>query len=184
MIGTHKLLQDGIKFHNLGLVIIDEEHRFGVRQKEKFKAMRAEIDVLTLTATPIPRTLNMALTELRDLSIIATPPSRRLPIKTFVREWNDSLLKEAFLREIKRGGQVYFLHNKVENIESMASKISQLIPEGRVRFAHGQMPEKELEQVMLDVIINDLMSLFVRRLSKRGSMYPMPIQSLLTEQIN
>ena len=150
VIGTHKLLQDDIRFARLGLVIIDEEHRFGVRQKEKFKSLRAEVDVLTLTATPIPRTLNMALSDLRELSIIATPPSRRLSVKTFVHEWSDNLLREALLREIKRGGQVYFLHNEVETIAKKAEEIGKLIPEARVRIAHGQMPEKELEQVMLD----------------------------------
>ena len=150
VIGTHKLIQGNIKYARLGLLIIDEEHRFGVRQKEKFKAIRAEIDVLTLTATPIPRTLNMALADLREFSIIATPPSRRLAVKTFVREWNDVLLKEALLREIKRGGQVYVLHNKVETIEKMARQVELLLPEARVRTAHGQMPEKILEQVMLD----------------------------------
>lgn len=150
VIGTHKLLQGNIRYARLGMVIIDEEHRFGVRQKEAFKALRAEIDVLTLTATPIPRTLNLALSELRDLSIIASPPSRRLAVKTFVQEWNDELLKEALLREIKRGGQVYFLHNKVDDIEAMALKVEALIPEARVRVAHGQMPERQLEQVMLD----------------------------------
>ncbi|MFT5425921.1 MAG: transcription-repair coupling factor (superfamily II helicase) [Gammaproteobacteria bacterium] len=150
VIGTHKLIQGNIEFARLGLLIIDEEHRFGVRQKEKFKAMRAEIDVLTLTATPIPRTLNMALADLREFSIIATPPSKRLAVKTFVREWNDALLKEALLREIKRGGQVYVLHNKVDTIEKMAKQIEALLPEASVRWAHGQMPEKELEQVMLD----------------------------------
>jgi len=132
------------------LVIIDEEHRFGVRQKEKIKSLRAEIDVLTLTATPIPRTLNMALSDLRALSIIATPPSRRLAVKTFVREWNDALMKEALLREIKRGGQVFFLHNEVKSIEKQAKEIEKLLPEARVRYAHGQMPEKELEAIMLD----------------------------------
>ena len=150
IIGTHKLLQDDIKFARLGLMIIDEEHRFGVRQKEKFKSMRAEVDVLTLTATPIPRTLNMALSDLRELSIIATPPSKRLAVKTFVREWNETVLKEALLREIKRGGQVYFLHNEVEGIEKKAKEVEALIPEARVQIAHGQMPEKQLEQVMLD----------------------------------
>ncbi len=150
VIGTHKLLQGNIQYARLGMVIIDEEHRFGVRQKEAFKTLRAEIDVLTLTATPIPRTLNLALSELRDLSIIASPPSRRLAVKTFVQEWNDGLLKEALLREIKRGGQVYVLHNKVEDIEDMARKVEALIPEARVEIAHGQMPEKQLEQVMLD----------------------------------
>jgi transcription-repair coupling factor (superfamily II helicase) len=150
VIGTHKLLQAGIDYKRLGLVIIDEEHRFGVRQKEKIKALRADVDILTLTATPIPRTLNMALSELRELSIIATPPQKRLAVKTFVREWDDALLREALLREIKRGGQVYFLHNKVETIEKMARQIEGLLPEARVRVAHGQMPEKQLEQVMLD----------------------------------
>jgi transcription-repair coupling factor (superfamily II helicase) len=150
VIGTHKLVQGNVKFERLGLLIIDEEHRFGVRQKEKFKSLRAEIDVLTLTATPIPRTLNMALSDLRELSIIATPPLHRLAVKTFVREWNNTLLREALLREIKRGGQAYFLHNKIETIEDMASEIEKLMPEARVRIAHGQMPEKELEQVMFD----------------------------------
>lgn len=150
IIGTHKLLQDDVKYANLGLVIIDEEHRFGVRQKEKFKALRAEVDVLTLTATPIPRTLNMAMSGMRDLSIIATPPARRLAIKTFVTEWKPALVREACLREIHRGGQVYFLHNEVESIEKEASKLSELVPEATVHFAHGQMRERELEQVMSD----------------------------------
>ena len=150
VIGTHKLLQNDICFKQLGLVIIDEEHRFGVRQKERFKSLRAEIDVLTLTATPIPRTLNLALSDLRELSIIASPPSRRLAVNTFVYEWNDNLLHEAILREIKRGGQVYFLHNEVESIEAKAKEIEALVPEARIRIAHGQMPEKQLEHVMLD----------------------------------
>lgn len=150
VIGTHKLIQGNVNFERLGLLIIDEEHRFGVRQKEKFKALRSEIDILTLTATPIPRTLNMALSNIREFSIIATPPSRRLSVKTFVHEWNNNLLQEALLREIKRGGQVYFLHNKIDDIEKIANKIESLMPEAKVRIAHGQMPEKELEQVMLD----------------------------------
>ncbi len=150
VIGTHKLLNDSIKYKRLGMVIIDEEHRFGVRQKEKFKSLRAEIDVLTLTATPIPRTLNLALSDLRDLSIIASPPSKRLAVKTFIQEWNDTLLREAVLREIKRGGQVYILHNKVENIDSVSEQVQKLIPEARIEIAHGQMPEKQLESVMLD----------------------------------
>ncbi len=150
IIGTHKLLQDGIHFKRLGLVIIDEEHRFGVRQKERLKMLRSEVDVLTLTATPIPRTLSMSLSGLRDLSIIATPPARRLAIKTFVREWDKALLYEACLREIKRGGQVYFLHNEVESINKMAESLATLVPEASVRVAHGQMRERELEQVMLD----------------------------------
>jgi transcription-repair coupling factor (superfamily II helicase) len=150
VIGTHKLLQEGIQYKQLGLVIIDEEHRFGVRQKEKFKALRAEVDMLTLTATPIPRTLNMAMGGIRDLSIIASPPARRHAVKTFVHEWNPELVKEACLREIKRGGQVYFLHNKVEDIEVMARKLEELVPEATLRIAHGQMPERELERVMSD----------------------------------
>ena len=150
IIGTHKLLQDDIIFKNLGLIIIDEEHRYGVRQKEKFKSLRSEIDVLTLTATPIPRTLNMALSDLRELSIITTPPSRRLAVKTFVSEKNDNLLKEAMLREIKRGGQVFYLHNNIRTINETVRKISRLLPEVRVQFVHGKMPEKQLESVMLD----------------------------------
>ena len=150
VIGTHKLIQNDIKFKNLGLVIIDEEHRFGVRQKDRFKSLRSEVDVLTLTATPIPRTLNMALSQIRDMSIIATPPANRLSIKTFVREWDDSLLREAFIREIKRGGQVYFLHNEVKNIERVQQQLEELVPEASIRIAHGQMRERELEQVMLD----------------------------------
>jgi transcription-repair coupling factor (superfamily II helicase) len=150
VIGTHKLLSGDIRFANLGLVIIDEEHRFGVRQKEKFKALRAEVDVLTLTATPIPRTLNLALSGLRGMSIIASPPSRRLAVKTFVTEWNGPLIQEALQREIKRGGQVYFLHNQVESIGAKAREVGALLPEARVRTAHGQLPEKELERVMLD----------------------------------
>ncbi|VAX12774.1 Transcription-repair coupling factor [hydrothermal vent metagenome] len=150
IIGTHKLLQKDLKYKNLGLVIIDEEHRFGVRQKETFKAMRAEVDILTLTATPIPRTLNMAMSGLRDLSIIATPPARRLAIKTFVSEWKPAQIKEACLRELKRGGQVYFLHNDVQTIEKQVSTLQQLLPEADIRHAHGQMRERELEQVMSD----------------------------------
>ncbi len=150
VIGTHKLLQSSVKFTELGLVILDEEHRFGVRQKERLKSLRAEVDVLTLTATPIPRTLNMALSDMRDLSIIATPPSKRLAIKTFIRQWDKNLVKEACLREIKRGGQVYFLHNEVDSIDKQARELKELIPEARVAVGHGQMPERQLEQVMLD----------------------------------
>jgi transcription-repair coupling factor (superfamily II helicase) len=150
VIGTHKLLQDSMKFRNLGLLVIDEEHRFGVRQKEKLKSLRANVDVLTLTATPIPRTLNMSLAGLRDLSIIATPPARRLAVKTFVNQWNSALIQEACLRELHRGGQVYFLHNDVESIERIARELQELVPEARLRVAHGQMRERELERVMLD----------------------------------
>ena len=150
VIGTHKLLQRDVQLKDLGLVIIDEEHRFGVRHKERLKALRAEVDTLTLTATPIPRTLNMSLAGLRDLSVIATPPAQRHTIKTFVSEWNASLIQEACMREIKRGGQIYFLHNEVETIERTAAKVQELMPSARIRMAHGQMPERELEQVMLD----------------------------------
>lgn len=150
VIGTHKLLQSDFNFHNLGLLIIDEEHRFGVRQKEKIKSLRSDVDILTLTATPIPRTLNLSLTGLRDLSIIATPPARRMSVLTFVREYNISLIREAILREILRGGQVFFLHNDVQTIEKTAREIEELMPEAKARVAHGQMPEKQLEQVMAD----------------------------------
>lgn len=152
IIGTHKLLSADIKFNRLGLVIIDEEHRFGVRQKETFKALRAEVDVLTLTATPIPRTLGMALEGLRELSVIATAPQKRLAIKTFVRREGDNIIREAVLRELKRGGQVYFLHNEVETIENRRQALERLIPEARIGVAHGQMHERNLEQVMHDFI--------------------------------
>ncbi|WP_110600170.1 transcription-repair coupling factor [Salinicola lusitanus] len=150
VIGTHKLLSRSVKFSNLGLMIIDEEHRFGVAQKERLKQMRAEVDILTLTATPIPRTLNMAMNGIRDLSIIATPPARRLSVKTFVQQRNEPVVKEAILREVLRGGQVYFLHNEVKTIESSAEKIRELVPEARVGVAHGQLPERALERVMSD----------------------------------
>ncbi|WP_019626175.1 transcription-repair coupling factor [Thioalkalivibrio sp. ALJT] len=150
VIGTHKLLQADLDFSNLGLVIVDEEQRFGVRHKEALKKLRAEVDMLTLTATPIPRTLNMALAGLRDLSVITTPPRERLAIKTFVNEWNDAIIQEACLREIRRGGQVYFVHNEVNTIERTAQQVQALLPGARVGIAHGQMRERELEQVMLD----------------------------------
>jgi len=150
LIGTHKLLQKDIRFKDLGLVIIDEEHRFGVAQKEHFKKLRSEVDVLTLTATPIPRTLNMALAGLRDISIIATPPPNRHAIQTFIAEWSDGLIQEAVLREIKRGGQVYVLHNKIETMDKVAAELAALVPEARIQIAHGQMPERELERIMLD----------------------------------
>ncbi|WP_312513590.1 transcription-repair coupling factor [Stutzerimonas nitrititolerans] len=150
LIGTHKLLQEDVKFTNLGLVIIDEEHRFGVRQKEQLKALRSEVDILTLTATPIPRTLNMAVAGMRDLSIIATPPARRLSVRTFVMEANKPTIKEALLRELLRGGQVYYLHNDVKTIEKCAADLAELVPEARIGIGHGQMRERELEQVMGD----------------------------------
>ncbi|TXH89637.1 MAG: transcription-repair coupling factor [Rhodoferax sp.] len=150
VVGTHKLLSEATQFKNLGLLIIDEEHRFGVRHKEQMKALRAEVDVLTLTATPIPRTLGMALEGLRDLSVIATAPQRRLAIKTFVRTEGNGVIREAVLRELKRGGQVYFLHNEVETIENRRAKLEELLPEARIAVAHGQMPERQLEAVMRD----------------------------------
>ncbi len=150
IVGTHRLLQPDVKFKDLGLVIVDEEQRFGVRQKEALKALRANVHLLTLTATPIPRTLNMAMAGLRDLAIIATPPAHRLAVQTFVLPWNGTTLREAFQRELARGGQVYFLHNEVESIGRMQRELSELVPEARIGIAHGQMPERELEQVMLD----------------------------------
>ncbi|WP_052384188.1 transcription-repair coupling factor [Litchfieldella xinjiangensis] len=150
VIGTHKLLSKSMQYPNMGLIIIDEEHRFGVAQKEKLKSLRAEVDILTLTATPIPRTLNMAMSGIRDLSIIATPPARRLSVKTFVQQRNESVIKEALLRELLRGGQVYFLHNEVKSIELAAEKVRDLVPEARVGVAHGQLPERSLERVMSD----------------------------------
>ena len=150
VIGTHRLLQHTKDFRDIGLVIVDEEHRFGVRHKEAIKSLRSAVDVLTLTATPIPRTLNMALGGLREMSLITTPPAHRLSVRTFVSEWNDAVIREAILREIKRGGQVYFIHNRVEDIESVGERIRKLVPEADMRIGHGQMPERELEQVMLD----------------------------------
>ncbi len=150
VIGTHRLLQGDVSFADIGLVIIDEEHRFGVRHKERIKALRAEVDMLTLTATPIPRTLNLSLSGLRDLSLIMTPPSERLAIKTFVERWDPALIAEAIQRELKRGGQVYFLHNHVETIERTAAEVERIVPGTVVRVAHGQMPERDLERVMLD----------------------------------
>ena len=150
VVGTHKLLQRDIRFKRLGLVIVDEEQRFGVRQKERLKQLRAEVDLLTLTATPIPRTLNMAMAGIRDLSIIATPPARRMAVKTLVSKWDSALIREALQREIQRGGQAFFLHNEVRNIEQIAREVGELVPAARIRVAHGQMPQRELEKVMLD----------------------------------
>jgi transcription-repair coupling factor (superfamily II helicase) len=149
-IGTHKLLSADIGFDRLGLVIVDEEHRFGVRQKERLKALRAEVDVLTLTATPIPRTLAMSLEGIRDFSVIATAPQRRLAIKTFVRQESAALIREACLRELQRGGQIYFLYNEVETIENRRARLAELLPEARITVAHGQMAERDLEHVMRD----------------------------------
>jgi transcription-repair coupling factor (superfamily II helicase) len=150
IIGTHRLIQKDVKFKNLGLVILDEEHRFGVRQKEQLKAMRAEVDVLTLTATPIPRTLSMAMEGLREFSVIATPPQKRLSIKTFHTDYSEGIIKEAAMREFKRGGQIYFLHNEVDTIHSMREKLERMLPDARIAIAHGQLRERELEHVMRD----------------------------------
>jgi len=150
LISTHKLLHAKIDFERLGLLIIDEEHRFGVRQKEKIKSMRSSVDILTMTATPIPRTLNLSMHAVRDLSIIATPPARRLSVKTFIRQREDRIIREAILREILRGGQAYFLHNDVKNIQRTADELALLVPEARINVAHGQMRERQLEQVMSD----------------------------------
>jgi transcription-repair coupling factor (superfamily II helicase) len=150
IIGTHRLIQDDIRLKNLGLIIIDEEHRFGVRQKEKLKRLRNEVDILTLTATPIPRTLNMTMSGLREISIIATPPEQRLAIKTFVMDYNQAIIREACLREIHRGGQMYFLHNEVKTIQRVAEELAELLPEAKIAFAHGQMGELQLEQIMRD----------------------------------
>lgn len=150
VIGTHRLLQSAVKFARLGLIIIDEEHRFGVKDKERLKQLRAEVDVLTLTATPIPRTLNMAMGGLRELSLITTPPAARLSIKTFVSQWDSATVREACLREIRRGGQIYFVHNSVDTIEKTAKALTELVPEARIAVGHGQMRERELEQIMLD----------------------------------
>jgi len=150
VIGTHKLLSKSMQLPKMGLLIIDEEHRFGVAQKERLKSLRAEVDILTMTATPIPRTLNMAMSGIRDLSIIATPPARRLSVKTFVQRREEAVLKEAILREILRGGQVYFLHNEVKTIETAAETVRELVPEARVGVAHGQLPERALERGMSD----------------------------------
>ena len=150
VIATHRLLHADARFRNLGLIIVDEEHRFGVRDKERLKALRAEVHVLTLTATPIPRTLNMALGGLRELSLITTPPAARLAIKTFVIEWHAPTLREAVLRELRRGGQVYFVHNEIQSIEKAAAELAALVPEASVRIGHGQMRERELEQLMVD----------------------------------
>ncbi|MGH8126645.1 MAG: TRCF domain-containing protein, partial [Rhodanobacteraceae bacterium] len=150
VIGTHKLLQPDVKFKDLGLVIVDEEHRFGVRHKEQLKKLRAEVDLLTLTATPIPRTLNMAMSGMRDLSIIATPPAARMAIKTLVAQYEPALIREAFQRELARGGQVYFLHNSIDTIQRTARELAALVPDARIRIAHGQMSAHDLEQAMLD----------------------------------
>ena len=150
LVGTHKLFQKSMSYKNLGLVIIDEEQRFGVRHKEHFKSMRSDVDMLTLTATPIPRTLNQAMSGLRDISIIATPPPNRHAIETFVSEWNNGLIQEAFQREIRRGGQLFVLHNDISTMDRLIRELAELVPDAQIQKAHGQMRESELEQIMLD----------------------------------
>ena len=149
VIGTHRLLMADIRFKDLGLLVIDEEQRFGVKQKEQLKKLRRNVDVITLTATPIPRTLNMALSGVRAISLINDPPQGRMPIRTFVRERDDELIREAVLRELRRGGQVYFVHNRVQSIKHVAAGLQRLVPQAKVAIAHGQLPEAELEEVML-----------------------------------
>jgi len=149
VIGTHRLLQKDVSFKNLGLAVVDEEQRFGVAHKERLKQLRKEVDVLTLSATPIPRTLNQALSGIRDLSTMDTPPEARLPIKTFVSEYSEDLIKEAILRELERGGQIFFLHNRVKTIDRMAADLKELVPQARIILGHGQMPEMDLEDVMM-----------------------------------
>jgi transcription-repair coupling factor (superfamily II helicase) len=155
LIGTHRILQKDVQFKELGLLIVDEEQRFGVTHKEKIKNFKKNVDVLTLTATPIPRTLHMSLTGIRDISVIETPPEERYPVQTYVVEYNDQLISDAIMREINRGGQVYFVYNRVGTIKEMAAYISKLIPDARVAIAHGQMPERELEKVMIDFMKKD-----------------------------
>jgi transcription-repair coupling factor (superfamily II helicase) len=177
VIGTHKLVQPDVQFKNLGLVIIDEEHRFGVRQKEQLKRLRANVDVLTLTATPIPRTLSMALEGLRDFSVIATAPNRRLAVKTFISPASNGVIREAVLRELKRGGQVFFLHNEVDTIENMREKLAELVPEARIGIAHGQLRERELEQVMRDFLQQRFNVLLCSTIIETGIDIPMPTPS-------
>ena len=184
LIGTHKLLSPQFKFNDLGLVIVDEEHRFGVRQKERLRAIRAEVDVLTLTATPIPRTLNMSLSGIRDLSVIATPPAKRLSIKTFVQQRSEQSVREAISRELMRGGQVFFLHNEVRSIEQTAETIRTLVPEARVGIGHGQLRKNELEEVMSEFYHRRLNVLVCSTIIETGIDIPMPTQSLLNVPTN
>src|SRR5690606_1923899 len=156
VIGTHRLLSKDVQFKDLGCVIIDEEQRFGVAQKERLKELRRSVDVLTLSATPIPRTLHMALVGVRDMSVIETPPEDRFPIRTYVVEYNEELVREAILRELARGGQVYFVHNRVQDIERFGERLRELVPEARIAIAHGQMDEDLLERVMLDFLNGEI----------------------------
>ena len=152
VVGTHRLLSKDVIFKDLGLLIVDEEQRFGVKHKELLKQLKENVDVLTLTATPIPRTLHMSLIGIRDMSVIDEPPEERYPIQTYVVEWNEQMIRDAILKEVGRGGQVYFLYNRVETIDKMASKLRELVPEATFSIGHGQMPEKQLESVMVDFL--------------------------------
>ncbi|MBI4651517.1 DEAD/DEAH box helicase [Candidatus Desantisbacteria bacterium] len=181
IIGTHRLIQDDIKIKNPGLLIIDEEHRFGVKQKEKIKKLRKLIDVLSLTATPIPRTLQMSLIEVRDMSVISTPPPGRVPIKTYVLEFNKDIIKNAIINETKRKGQIFYVHNAVETIESAALFIQELVPNVSVTFAHGQMKEKDLEKTMLDFLNNKYSVLVCTTIIESGLDIP-NVNTIIIEQ--
>ena len=173
IIGTHRVLSEDVKFKDLGLLIIDEEQRFGVAHKEKIKQMKKDVDVLTLTATPIPRTLHMSLIGIRDMSVLEEPPMDRVAIQTYVMEYNEEMVREAICRELARDGQVYYVFNRVNQIAEMAAKISELVPDANVAFAHGQMKERELEDIMYQFINGRLMCWYPQRLSRRGLIFPM-----------
>lgn len=180
IIGTHRLLSKDVTFKDLGLLVIDEEQRFGVRHKERIKQLRTNVDVITLTATPIPRTLHMALAGIRDLSVINTPPEDRIPIKTYVLPYDENLIREAILRELDRGGQVYFVHNRVQSIYYVADRLRQLVPEARIAVGHGQLDERELERVMLDFFTGKDDVLVCTTIIESGLMCRMPTRSSLT----
>jgi transcription-repair coupling factor (superfamily II helicase) len=173
LVGTHRLLSKDIRFHDLGLLVIDEEQRFGVRHKEKIKMLKQNVDVMTMTATPIPRTLHMSLVGVRDMSVIETPPENRYPIQTYVLEYSDAVIRDAVIREVNRGGQVYFVHNRVQSIDKWAASLQRLLPEVRIGVAHGQMPEERLEQVMLDFLQGEYDLLLSTTIVEAGLTYPM-----------
>src|SRR5208337_914645 len=172
-IGSHRLLSKDVKFHNLGLVVVDEEQRFGVRHKERLKQLRKEVDVLTMSATPIPRTLHMSLVGLRDMSVIETPPKDRMAIQTVVAAWDDNLIRSALEHELDRGGQVYFVHNRVESIYEIAAKVQELAPRARILVGHGQMAETELEKVMLSFIRHEADVLMATTIIENGLDIPL-----------
>ena len=184
VVGTHKVLSKNVVYKDLGLLIIDEEQRFGVSHKEKIKQLRENVDVITLSATPIPRTLHMSLIGIRDMSVLTEPPVDRLPIQTFVTEYDEEMVREAVCRELARGGQVYYVYNRVVGIEDVAFNIAKMVPEANVAFAHGQMNERELENIMMDFVNGDIDVLCPRRLLKRVLIYLMLIQLLSMIQIN